>query len=337
MSEREKAVIIGISGPSSSGKTTLARLLQRIFYGAKSAASDKRLNTFIIHEDDFYFPDDKYVEQNIHILHDTDTIRIPYTTTRSGATIQDWDTAAAIDLSFLSQALRYVRENGTLPPRLRSKEDQNDRTESGVTDEVINELKSLVESRLSATGENPTIAFLEGFLLFAPPAQQDHVLRPVHDAINLHVFLPAAYKLVKERREGRSGYVTIGPAPEPVESESKQADTEINAGEIDLEAEDDRPPQNFWVDPPGYVDDVVWPRYVGDHAWLLIADADENDASESLVGAEAEADLVRRVGDGTRVRTDVGVEIAPGAGGAEMDVVLRWAVGLILDYYLEQR
>lgn len=63
--DREKAVVIGISGPSSSGKTTLARLLQRIFCGVNlhepTQPKETRLNTFIIHEDDFYFPDDKYV------------------------------------------------------------------------------------------------------------------------------------------------------------------------------------------------------------------------------------------------------------------------------------
>jgi nicotinamide/nicotinate riboside kinase len=335
MAKQEKAVVIGISGPSSSGKTTLARLLQRIFYGTKIAASE-RLNTFIIHEDDFYFADDKYVGTHHAISHSTDNPRIPYTTTRSGETIQDWDTAAAIDLPFLTQALHYVRQNGTLPPRLRSKEDQNDASESGVPDEVVDELKNVVESRLHGTGKNPTIAFLEGFLLFAPPTDANHVLRPVHDAINLHLFLPAAYGNVKERREGRSGYVTVGPAPAPVETELHQGVPGKNPGEIDLEAEDDRPPQNFWVDPPGYVDDVVWPRYVGDHAWLLIADEDEKDGGKSGSLDADEADLVRRVGDGTRVRTNVGVEIAPGAGGAGMDVVLRWAVRLILDYYLEQ-
>jgi nicotinamide/nicotinate riboside kinase len=196
-------------------------------------------------------------------------------------------------------------------------------------------MKKLVESRLAATGDNTTIAFLEGFLLFAPPAETEHVLRPVHDAINLHLFLPAAYGLVKERREGRSGYVTVGPAPAPVESDVGVGGNaaERGNGEIDLEAEDDRPPQNFWVDPPGYVDDVVWPRYVGDHAWLLVADEDEKGGSGEL----DEADLVRRVGDGTRVKTDVGVEVAPGAGAAGMDVVLRWAVELILDYYIKRR
>lgn len=46
--------VIGISGPSSSGKTTLARLLQRIFSHA-----NENLQTFIMHEDDFYLPDDR--------------------------------------------------------------------------------------------------------------------------------------------------------------------------------------------------------------------------------------------------------------------------------------
>ncbi|KAJ5972343.1 uncharacterized protein N7479_002261 [Penicillium vulpinum] len=324
----EKAVIIGISGPSSSGKTTLARLLQRIFCGVNLKPKDSPLNTFIIHEDDFYFPDDQ----------------IPYTTTASGTKIQDWDTAAAIDIPFLSQALHYVRENGRLPPRLQSKEDQNDETSSGVPDEIVQELRDVVGSRLrdgtaGKSTESPTIAFLEGFLLFAPPQskseQEQHVLRSVHDAINLHLFLPAAYELVKARREGRSGYVTVGPAPEPPVQTTEDGGDGKTRTEIDLEAEDDRPPQNFWVDPPGYVDDVVWPRYVADHAWLLISD-DEDEDKKGGSQALAEADLVRRVGDGTRARTDVGVEVAPGCGSAGMDVVLRWAVELILGYYLDR-
>jgi pantothenate kinase-related protein Tda10 len=40
------AVIVSISGCSSSGKTTLARLLRDLFP-----------NTFILHEDDFYKPE----------------------------------------------------------------------------------------------------------------------------------------------------------------------------------------------------------------------------------------------------------------------------------------
>ena len=43
---KRKAVVVGISGASSSGKTTLARLLRDVFPG-----------TFILHEDDFYKPE----------------------------------------------------------------------------------------------------------------------------------------------------------------------------------------------------------------------------------------------------------------------------------------
>lgn len=54
-----ETIIIGISGPSSSGKTTLARLLRTVFavHGMK---------TFIIHEDDFYYPDDRCVLPFLH-------------------------------------------------------------------------------------------------------------------------------------------------------------------------------------------------------------------------------------------------------------------------------
>jgi len=46
--EGQKAIVVGISGCSSSGKTTLARLLRDILP-----------NTFILHEDDFYRPEEE--------------------------------------------------------------------------------------------------------------------------------------------------------------------------------------------------------------------------------------------------------------------------------------
>jgi pantothenate kinase-related protein Tda10 len=46
MTNARKAVVVGISGCSSSGKTTISRLLRDIFP-----------NTFVLHEDDFYLPE----------------------------------------------------------------------------------------------------------------------------------------------------------------------------------------------------------------------------------------------------------------------------------------
>lgn len=229
----------------------------------------------------------------------------------------------------------------------------------------MTELRREVEDRIAAaqarteTGaqrRSPTLVFMEGFLLYAPPegyeytistkgegqdkedgttsAGDEHyptdhsVLRPVHAQIGLPLFLPAAYATVKERREGRSGYVTIGPAPEPPVTAAEPKETHEEEKEVDLEGEDDRPPQNFWTDPPGYVDDIVWPRYVRDHAWLL----NGGEGSE-----EEKRDIVERVGEGVDVREDVGVRVAPGKGAVGMEVVLRWAVEEVVAFYLGEK
>ncbi|KAL1969509.1 hypothetical protein VTN77DRAFT_8947 [Rasamsonia byssochlamydoides] len=349
----KKTIIIGLSGPSSSGKTTLARLLRTIF-----SVNDGRVRSFIIHEDDFYFPDDK----------------IPVTRTKSGDLVQDWDTIGAIDVPFLSAALAYVRQNGELPPRLKSKEDQNQASDPGVDPAQIASLQREVGERLikkqeelnnaaeAETGPSLTVAFLEGFLLYAPPESEapQHVLRPIHNNIHLHLFLPAPYDLVKTRREARSGYVTIGPGPTPSkklpdnEQTQQQEQQQLqrqqeeqghswpqDTSAVDLEKGDHpKPQQNFWTDPPGYVEDIVWPRYVQDHAWLLLPEDDGQDNQKplSLVAQERskisntppEEELLKLVGQGTNLRTDAGVTIAPGKGKLHITELLDWAVGEIL-------
>ena len=142
-----------------------------------------------------------------------------------------------------------------------------------------------------------TLAFLEGILLYAPEADKGHVLRPVNDNIDVRLFLPAAYEDVKVRREARSGYVTSGPAQElPLPQRNSASDGS---------GEGEEGQQTFWEDPPGYVDDIVWPHYVRDHAWLLVPEGEQDVNS---------AELVRKSGSETNVRTDVGIAVAPGQG-----------------------
>ncbi|KXX80692.1 Nicotinamide riboside kinase [Madurella mycetomatis] len=80
---QRRAVIIGISGCSSSGKTTLARLLRDIFP-----------ETFILHEDDFYKPESE----------------LPI---KDG--FADWDCPEAISIPDLELALSHIRATGTFP------------------------------------------------------------------------------------------------------------------------------------------------------------------------------------------------------------------------------
>ncbi|KAL1959533.1 hypothetical protein VTO42DRAFT_1978 [Malbranchea cinnamomea] len=344
-----KTIIIGISGPSSSGKTTLARLLRTIFSPPTSPAapSECDVNTFIIHEDDFYKPDDQ----------------IPVTTTLSGKLVQDWDTIDALNVPQLVSTLSYVRRHGKLPANLKSKEDLNHATDSGVDDATIERLQGGVAERLrrvltrhqrhqeraegsagatndgddsggkTEAGRSPfslSLAFLDGFLLYAPPGEDRHPLSRVQKYIDIPLFLPAPYTLLKERREGRTGYVTIGPAPTPVpkdDDNEKKRDDDASAEELNVaESNDDEdgggydpPQQNFWTDPPGYVDDIVWPRYIEDHAWLLLTESQRQAAKDIHA-------LKEMVGEGENVRVDMGVIVAPGKGKAPMIELLGWAV-----------
>ena len=83
--------------------------------------------------------------------------------------------------------------------------------------------------------------------------------------------------VAKARREARSGYVTI---------------------------------EGFWEDPPGYVNDVVWPNYVKEHAFLFV-DGDV----EGAVEAEA--------------CKDMNVQTMPKSMESDMTACLSWACEIV--------
>ena len=195
---QNKAVLVGVSGVSSSGKTTLARLLRDILP-----------NAFILHEDDFYKTD-----QEIPVNKDG---------------VQDWDCLESLDLEALEKALDFIKTHGQSPPDLESKEDKNAVGESGVDKQRVAELKDQAHKNSGATSEVP-IFIIDGFLLFSQEMQH------IRDLFDVKLFLRANHKTVKQRREARSGYVTL---------------------------------EGFWEDPPGYVDSVVWANYAKDHSFLF--------------------------------------------------------------------
>ncbi|KAI6088998.1 P-loop containing nucleoside triphosphate hydrolase protein [Hypoxylon rubiginosum] len=183
--EDRKAVIVGISGASSSGKTTLARLLRDVFPG-----------TFILHEDDFYRPETELPSKD---------------------GLLDWDCAEAIDIPEMTRALSHIRTHGTFPPFVDSKEDQNSIGACPVSDAAIAAAKSKVAAWLQPgspghsilqDASNPSglrMCVLDGFLLYSP----EMVAGGVPPLLDAKLFLLVSQERATQRRERRDGYVTL--------------------------------------------------------------------------------------------------------------------------------
>lgn len=186
----QKAIIIGISGCSSSGKTTLARLLRDIFP-----------HTFILHQDDFYKP-----EEEIPIKHG----------------LRDWDCPEALSIPDMESALAHIHETGTFPPTLLSKEDQNSVGSLPITLCQLSAAKDRVLRWLdpSAPGNGhlvfpppsiapsktppPKICIIDGFLLYVPPD-----FNKVMNFLDVKLFLLVSREQAMQRRKVRDGYVTL--------------------------------------------------------------------------------------------------------------------------------
>ncbi|KKP01526.1 hypothetical protein THAR02_06386 [Trichoderma harzianum] len=172
----KKALIVALSGCSSSGKTTLARLLRDIFP-----------STFILHEDDFYRPETE----------------LPM---KEG--LLDWDCPESIDIPAMADALSYIRQHAAFPPTLDSYQDKNSVGQCPVPDTTISALKQKVSSHLSSTNHPLTtstlhLCFLDGFLLYPPS------MAAIQPYLDVKIFLRASYQQAKARREARDGYVTL--------------------------------------------------------------------------------------------------------------------------------
>jgi len=234
-----RTLLLGLSGPSSSGKTTLARLL-------RAALAP---HAFIVHEDDFYHADSA----------------IPLRTMSDGRRLPDWDCADAIDAAALRRMLAFAREHGRPQDGFDSIQGGNEVREVQVGEEVVRRWTEEFGALLAE--EEMRVCIVDGFLLFSEE------MSGVRELFDVRMLLRADFATVKARREVRKGYVTL---------------------------------EAFWEDPEGYVDEVVWPNYVKDHAFLFKDGDVEGELDEHKV-------------------SELGIDVAPKESVNDMTLCFEWA------------
>ncbi|CAO1637028.1 unnamed protein product [Sympodiomycopsis kandeliae] len=178
--ESPRVLLVGIGGPTCSGKTTLTKHLLNLITSNRSS----RIKSFIIHQDDFAPPESSLVwNEKVQSA--------------------DWDDP---DTSVLWEKLRktidHVKRTGTLPDDHSSHDELNPLPDLPISDELRKRLElDMVEILKQGQQNLPThIVFVDGFLLYF-----DQVVR---QQIDVPIFLRIGRSLLKERRDARGGYVT---------------------------------------------------------------------------------------------------------------------------------
>lgn len=203
--------------------------------------------------------------------------------------VLDWDGPDAVDISMMAETLKHIREHGFVPPSFQSKEDLNTVPPSSIPESVVEDFKAQIGEwcRPGQPGEvlrDSRLCLLDGFLMYPPS------MSAIHPFLNLKIFLRTTKKKVIERRGRRDGYATI---------------------------------EGWWVDPPGYVEDIVWPAYVREHAFMFRG-SDAAAFAEEVVEGEYDAAVLERekiwTMDDTRVMR--GEDITA-------EEVLKWGVELV--------
>jgi nicotinamide/nicotinate riboside kinase len=211
----------------------------------------------------------------------------------------DWDCVESLSIPDMLKSLEHIHQDGTFPvsflpssipfplrllafshthtshqPILDSKEDQNSIGACPVPTTLIDAQRSLVSSFSATQALLPRICFLDGFLLYPPS------MSSIQAQLDIKMFLRTTKAKALARRAARSGYVTL---------------------------------EGFWEDPPDYVEKIVWPNYVRDHAFLFR----EGDV-EGVVDEEVARERgIEHMSEGKE-------------GDADMSRVLEWAVGVLL-------
>jgi nicotinamide/nicotinate riboside kinase len=185
-------LLVGCSGCSSSGKTTIVKIFNTIIQ-----EKDKEYNTnfsknlVVLHEDDFFKTD----------------ADIPIDPIKN---IQNWDCPEALNIDLFKKELSSIRNSKSENLNLISDSlIHNDNVESldkfhfqdDFKDKLFKEFKKMVENYQQKNNTRKFYIFLiDGFMMF----HDDSIL----DLLDVKLFFRAPYETLKSRREKRS-YTTL--------------------------------------------------------------------------------------------------------------------------------
>lgn len=168
--------LIGLSGPASAGKTTLAHLLRRVFTPCIS---------HILHGDDFC----------------REFAQIP---TRDG--YLDADGPAGVDFVRMGEVLDFVKGNGGRTPgdfeswQADVFAGQVEKALELAGDEVVIEMRKEVEGSgvLGGSGQGVRMVIIEGFMLYNVPE--------IRERLDVRLFVRLSHGESKRRRMSRPNY-----------------------------------------------------------------------------------------------------------------------------------
>ncbi|CCH40957.1 Nicotinamide riboside kinase [Wickerhamomyces ciferrii] len=156
----------------------------------------------------------------------------------------NWDCPDAINFEAFEKEINYIKQNCQLSPQALSYENRynSDTKDSGSLSDFSDDFRSQV-NHITKYIE------LENCQLFFIDGFMLFHDPKIINLFDIKLFLRASYKTLKERREGRAGYQTQ---------------------------------ENFWVDPPNYFDNIVYPAYAESHKFLFIDQNVEQDLNSRI-------------------------------------------------------
>ena len=206
------ALTIAITGPSSSGKTSLSRLLKLLFNKAlaptnSTTTTAATATTTIVHGDDFYVKDSDIPVRKLPPAKRGDESR----------ELQDWDCPESMDFKRLLSTLRHVKQHGSFPEDFKSFEDQDTsqqkELERVLGTELVKELEKNAVGRIrkcldcgGVDGDvggkgNQTkqqrVVIIDGFLLLGKDVPEEVInefdvkilLRAPYEKVRLEIFI----------------------------------------------------------------------------------------------------------------------------------------------------